>query len=142
MKTISEKRVAVHRLLYKLGALDSKADMLASYGVTSLTDLSYEQLSELTSRLLKAVNNRYDVPDNVRKWRSNVLTQLNRCGVYNTNNDWSDVNRFMLNPRIAGKLLYELDLQELQALCVKLRAIADKKEVEARNTVYNGIHLN
>ena len=37
------------------------------------------------------------------------------------------VNRFLLQRRICGRLLYMLDAQELQALVRKLRAIGDKK---------------
>jgi len=138
----SEKRVMIHRLLFKLGALDNKRDMLRGYGVESTTDLTDAQIDSLIARLKDSLNKRAEAPADMRRWRSNVLTQLNKCGVYATNNDWTAVNRFMLSPRICGKLLYELNVDELKKLYKKLLMVAEKKAQNDRNTVLNHVSLN
>lgn len=142
MKTIAEKRVSVHRLLFKLGALESKTDILAGYGVKSTTELSEQTIDQLIERLTTGVNNRNETSPEIRRWRSNVMVLINKCGVYATNGDWSAVNKFMLHPRISGKLLYELDIDELKKLCNKLRFIADKKQQQDKINMTNGISLN
>jgi len=139
---ISEKRVMIHRLLYKLGALENKGDILKGYGVESTTELTDGQIDTLIARLKDSLNKRSEAPSDMRKWRSNVLTQLNKCGVYATNNDWTAVNRFILNPRICGKLLYELNVQELKNLYKKLLMVAEKKAENDKNTVLNHVSLN
>ena len=140
--TIKEKRVMVHRLLYKLGAIQNKADILSTYGVESTTELSDNEIDQLIYRLKLSLFNRNEASPEVRKWRSNALTLITRCGIYNTNNDWSDVNRFMLDSRICGKLLYELSVEELKALCKKLRSIAHKKQAQDKYNMLNAISLN
>ena len=132
----------MHKLLWKLGASESKLDFLSEYGVTSTTDLSDDEIDHLIERLRKSVENKYHSGSELRQWRSNALALMNKCGVYVTNNDWASVNRFMLDKRICGKLLYELGVDELKTLCVKLRAIAVKKEAHDKQLLINGISLN
>ena len=56
-----------------------------------------------------------------------LQAHLTKLGMYALPEDWTKVNRFLLQRRICGRLLYMLDAQELQALVRKLRAIGDKK---------------
>jgi hypothetical protein len=139
---IKEKRVLVHKLLWKLGATKSKTAFLEEYGVTSTTELNDEEIDHLIQRLQNSVDNRYNSSKELRYWRSCALSLLNKCGVYVTNNDWDRVNNFMLDSRICGKLLYELTVDELKALCSKLRSIASKKESHDKQVLINGISLN
>ena len=141
MKTIAEKRQTVHRMLFKLGALESKTDMLAGYGVKSTTELSETTIDELINRLADGIKKRYETSPELRHWRSNAMVLINKCGVYVTNNDWADVNRFMLNNRICGKLMYELSIDELKTLCIKLRVIATKKVAQDKKNILN-VSLN
>lgn len=60
-----------------------------------------------------------------RQWRSAVLHQLQLLGVNTA--DWTCVNKYCLDKRIAGKLFRELSVAELEALMPKLRAIREKK---------------
>jgi hypothetical protein len=122
---IKQKRALFHKLLWNMGALESKGVLLAQYNVTSTTELTETQLDEVIRRLQKGAEQRY-TSDDVKQWRSNVLTQLNHCGVYVTNNDWDAVNRFLLNPKISGKLMYEMSIPELKVLHKKLISIAAK----------------
>ena len=65
------------------------------------------------------------------KWqRSAVLKRLQQIGVDTT--DWSRVNGFLQQPRIAGKPLYKLDSDELAALIPKLEAIKKKRKEDER----------
>lgn len=59
-----------------------------------------------------------------RQWRSAVLHQLQLLGVNTA--DWTCVNKYCLDKRIAGKLFRELSVAELEALMPKLRAIRAK----------------
>jgi hypothetical protein len=117
-----------HAALAGAKLMDYKADMLAAYGVESSKELSPRQADELIRRLNAMQSSRTKTPDNIRRARSVVLTLLNRLGIYADNGDWSTVNRFLLNPRIAGKMLYELNEEELKALSRKLRAMIKKRE--------------
>lgn len=139
---IKEKRVLVHKLLWKLGASNNKASFLKKYGVASTIDLNDNEIDHLIQRLQNSVDNRYNSSKELRYWRSCVLSLLNRCGVYITNNDWDHVNNFMLDSRICGKLLYELNVDELKALCPKLRNIAAKKEKQDKQVLINGVSIN
>jgi len=139
---IKQKRRVAHALMYKAGALPNKRDILAGYGVESSKDLTDRQMDELIERLKEAVSKRKTTPPDVRQWRSNVMTMLNKCGVYADQNDWQRVNKFLLDKRIAGKLLYEMTVPEMKELHRKLASVARKKELEAKNQLYNGIAMN
>jgi hypothetical protein len=67
-----------------------------------------------------------EVSPEVRAMRSELLTICNKMGIYVTNDDWSAVNHFFESPRIAGKKLNKLSLEELTALVPKMRSILTK----------------
>jgi hypothetical protein len=68
----------------------------------------------------------------LRKRRSAVLHQMQLYGI--DTSDWSRVNAFCRDARIAGKVFRELDGEELDALLVKLRAIRRRSaEAQAGN---------
>jgi hypothetical protein len=141
MDRISAKRVLVHRLLYKIGAMECKADILAGYGVKSTTELTERQLDELIGNLNNGLRQE-DHSAAIRRWRSNALTLMNKCGVYVTNDDWSNVNHFMKDPRICGKMLNECSIYELQELCKKLRVMAEKKRHNDAKAFVKNLILN
>lgn len=60
--------------------------------------------------------------EQIRKARSSVLLRVGRLGI-NTVDNWDEVNAFLLSPKIAGKLLYEMNVEEMKALVKKLEAI-------------------
>lgn len=114
-----------------------KADMLGAYGVESSKDLTDEQADELTQRLNDMqLSRKKDTPRPIRSARSTALTLINSLGIYATNGDWSRVNQFLLQPRIAGKLLYEMDLDELKALNRKLRSMIKKRQEQVQQEDY------
>ena len=64
----------------------------------------------------------------LKRRRSAILHRLQKMGIDTTN--WSTVNKFMRNPRIAGKTLGEMDTDEMDLLILKLEAIMRKDEAD------------
>ena len=62
--------------------------------------------------------------DERRKLRSKSLKLMQKLGIDTT--DWTRINAFCQDPRIAGKAFARLDNSELEALSVKLRSIQRK----------------
>lgn len=63
-----------------------------------------------------------------RKARSSALKLLQRYGIDTT--DWTEINRFVSQPKIAGKPFAELSPRELDDLCRKMRSIISKAQKE------------
>jgi hypothetical protein len=128
-------RAKVKRLrgLWITQGIDQHRDaILATYGLTSTADLNNEQLDELIARFTHA--NHPPTSDAVRKQRHEALATLTRLGIYTTPGDWGAVNDYLMDERIAGKLMYQLTEQELTMLNRKLHSILRKK---ATSTVIN-----
>lgn len=122
-----------HALLARLGLMSYKADMLAGYGVESTTELDVWELEELIKRLRDEEQaRRHENDAELRSLRSIALSILQRMGIYKDNHTWHRVNEYLLNPRIAGKLLYELKPDELRQLIRKLRGIERKQAQEKK----------
>ena len=117
-----------HAILSNLGLKDSKADILAGYGVESSKDLSHAQMEELIASLKKMQKAKEEPSKATRQKRSAVLDLLTKLGIYKDNNDWQQVNKYLLDKRIAGKLMYDMTDKELDALIRKLTAIHKKQE--------------
>lgn len=129
-KNKHSKLVRMLRAMWiKQGIDDYRGDILRAYGVYSTTDLSVQQLEEL----IKKYRNTPPANDNIRRLRSEALTVLNKIGIYADNDDWSSVNNYMMDKRIAGKLMYQMDEYELQGLIRKLRSILRKRTQDIRN---------
>jgi hypothetical protein len=60
----------------------------------------------------------------IKKLRSAILHRLQKHGVDTTN--WSRVNQFLEQPRIAGKRLYDITEEEMRTLIKKLERILEK----------------
>ncbi len=130
MTTNKHKIRIFHAILARTGLMDYKKDMLAPYGVESTKELTERELDELISNLQRHEDERKQETDaQLRKLRSQVLNILQRMGIYKTNEDWRHVNNYLKQPRIAGKLLYEMSIDELRSLIKKLRSI-ERKEAE------------
>lgn len=61
----------------------------------------------------------------LRRKRSVCLKLMQQLDVDTT--DWTRVDNFCLHPRIAGKPFRQINIEELEALSVKLRAIKRKE---------------
>lgn len=130
-----------HGLLQRLCLMSYKEDMLSGYGVESTRDLEEFELDELIGRLREQERSRHQEHEaELRGLKSVSLTILQRMGIYQNNRDWNQVNQFLLNPRVAGKLLYELNADELRALNKKLRGIERKKALERERIQYQKLN--
>lgn len=129
MNTESNHKAKVRRLrgLWIKQGIDQYRDaIMEPYEVTSTKDLTDDQLDELIARFSREQHDPAD--DTIRHLRSDVLTLLTRLRVYTTPGDWTQVNTYLMNPRIAGKLLYQMNVAELKQLKTKLWSILSKKE--------------
>lgn len=125
------KNRLVNVLISQIGIMDNKSDLLASYKVESTKDLTDKDIDELIVRLRQMLEHKTQENDKqLRTWRSNILTLLNKMGIYVTNGDWSKVNQFLLNKKISGKLLYEMSVDEMKQLYRKLLMIHGKQQVQ------------
>jgi hypothetical protein len=128
--TITDKRRIAGAAMSAAGCLNYKADVLSPYGVERIRDLSEWQLDDLISRLNTITANKNNAQAAVRKARSTILNLLDSLGIKAKDGDWTRVNQYLMNPRIAGKLLYEMDEYDLKATAKKLRAISRKRQKE------------
>ncbi len=116
----------LHALLNETGLMIHRKSFLEGYGVTSASDLTHEDLEHFTNHVESIKNT--EIKNMKRKARSVVLSILQKLGIYESNNDWAVVNGYLLQPKIAGKLLYEMNHKELDALIIKLNSILSKQE--------------
>lgn len=108
-----------YALLKQAGVSANKEDILSGYGVDSANDLSIIQMDEILNTLQNLADGRDKATPEIRKARSRVLTLCTDLGVFNGSN-WKALNEFLTQKRIAGKLLYLCDIDELKALNKKL----------------------
>ncbi len=138
-QAIKDKRQQVGALLSTSGALAYKADVLSPYGVERIRDLTEWQLDDLAQRLRVIAAGKEQATTDVRKARSTVLSLCDKLGIP-FNGNWQPRNEFLMKPRIAGKLLYEMDLIDLTLCAKKLRSIVRKrgKKIEEENRLAAG----
>lgn len=123
---LQDKRRQAGALMAKAGCLTHKEDVLSPYGVERIRDLTEKQLDDLCAQLSTVIKNKETVPAEIRKARSNVLSLCDDLGIKPKKGNWDSVNKFLKNPRIAGKPLYEMDLEELKACAKRIRAMKQK----------------
>ena len=90
--------------------------------VMQFTEGRTTHLSEMTNaefhEMCDAIEGRFNRTaheEQIRKARNAVLLRIGRLGI-NTIDNWDEVNAFLLSKKIAGKLLYEMSLDELKSL--------------------------
>lgn len=93
-----------------------------------------DSLKEMTqaeySACIAGMEALFGTNEQMRKGRSSCLKLMQQLGIDTT--DWSVVDSFCLDPRIAGKRFAWLDHWELEDLQKKLRAIKDKGGLRTR----------
>ncbi len=107
---------------------DDKLVILQRYDVTSSKDLDVEVLRLVCDALQHDADQLRNPPPAIRRKRSKVLDLLTQLGIYKPGGSWAPVNKFLEQPRIAGKRLYLLDEGELAALINKLHAFKRRRE--------------
>jgi hypothetical protein len=106
-----------------------KEDLVFNYssGYTTSLQKMYEDRPKAYQAMIMSMEQmaNVDKEKEIKKKRSAVLLRLQMYGVDTTS--WDKVNAFMRQPRIAGKTLGELCLEELTALIPKLESILQKQ---------------
>ncbi len=119
---IKDKIRQFHAILAKKGLMDLKQDIIAEYGVKSTKELSEMQLDELINRMQTV-----SVSQELRDARSLVLNLLSKLNITGSKEDgWKRVNEYLLQPRIAGKVLYDMTEKELKECALRLRSVISK----------------
>ena len=133
-----QRAAKIRRINQQLSACKltpNRPDVLALWGAVSfdgMTDANLEACQAFLSDAYRCKTTPATEP--VRRLRSQVMTLLNKLGKYAEPKDWTEVNSFLLQRKICGRLLYMLNVDELDALIRKLRAIKDKKNDPATVT--------
>ena len=93
---------------------------------TSLREMKADEYNKMCDSLQAAQygQSEADFKAEIKRLRSAVLKRLQKMGIDTT--DFSKVDNFCLNPRIAGKVFRQLSKEELSSLIPKLAAIARK----------------
>lgn len=128
--SISQKRQTVGAILGRCGLLQHKESILVAYGTDSLRELNETQLDDLINELRTVEQNRYNAPPEIRKQRSIILGLLDEMGVKAVKGNWNRVNEVLKNPRIAGKVLYMMNEEELKACAKRIRAMKGKLDTK------------
>lgn len=101
-----------HAALSAQGIMTHKESIISAYGVESTKQLNIEQLKELVTKYSTGLRSkRADDPADIRTLRSDILTILNKLGIYVTGSNWDAVNSFCMDK--TGKLLYQMNKEEL-----------------------------
>lgn len=132
MKTQESKHGKFYKLLASLPDVN-KEDLVWQY--SNMVTISLQELyannivayNHMIADLENLVKNNQDY---IKKLRSGVLHRMQKLGVNTTN--WQDVNLFLNDKRIAGKLLYELSCDELNSLIMKLESMLAKQIIKSR----------
>ena len=133
----TKKIARFHVLLSNLNLRAQKLSILYGFGVDSTKELTEEQLDQAIDRLVEIERGKTkEKPADIRKLRSQVLNHLTKLRIYQDDGDWDRVNSFLMKPRIAGKLLYEMNIDELKALTRKLYAMRRKIDEKKQENDY------
>lgn len=124
--------------IFKFVSYNGDKEELKKELVQEFTNGRTDSLKEIRlgeyNELCKCLEQKYSKPtadlykQHLKKQRSNVLHQMQLMGIDISN--WSKVNAFCENKRIAGKAFRELSVEDLEALYKKLRAIRRKDEMK------------
>lgn len=95
---------------------------------TGLTDQEFNEMCDCIEQ--RQLEDRNSYKEQLRRARASVLKRIGKLGI-NTFDNWDEVNAFLMSPKIAGKLLYEMTLQELKDLTRKLEAIISKGGIKS-----------
>lgn len=106
----------INTLMSACRLIPNREDILALWDARSYDELTDDEIVALQA-YMEFAHRAKTTPasDAIRRLRSQVLAHLTKLGMYALPEDWTKVNRFLLQRRICGRLLYMLDAQELQA---------------------------
>ena len=104
----------------------SNATLGRTDSLREVTRREYEDLCEALEKILPAGNAAGTVAgrEELRRWRSVCLKLMQKLGIDTT--DWTRINAFCQDGRIAGKVFAQITVEELELLSKKLRSIERK----------------
>lgn len=133
MATNTRNYARFYALLKQMPGKVEKDDLIWQFTgmrTNSLRDMTDTEYDRLVNHMVGIVDQNQPDEKVIKKLRSGILTRLQRHGVNTA--DWTAVNRFMLNPRIAGKALYQMSIDEMQRLIPRLEQILIKDREQQR----------
>lgn len=142
MATNTRNYARFYALLKQMPGKVEKEDLIwqftgmRSISLKDMTGAEYDRMIEYMDGIVDQ-----NQPDEkkIKKLRSGILNRLQRHGVNTAN--WTDVNSFMLDPRIAGKALYQMSIDEMQRLIPRLEQILIKDRAR-QNEIARQAFLN
>lgn len=112
---------------------DTKETLVSQFTngrTSSLKEMSQQEYNAMCDSIDPKMTQNLKDKVELKAQRSAVLKRIQKLGVDTT--DWNAIDSFCLNSRIAGKVFYELTLDELKAMIPKLIAIAKKPRGKKR----------
>lgn len=133
-RPISSRMIGHLHGLYRSHGLDEETRRgmildLTDGRTDSTRDLTYSEAQYFAGYINGAAKENRDLSISeraIKRQRSGILKRLQKLGIDTT--DWNNVNAYLCDKRIAGKPLYELDSEELQALIRRLEQILKKRD--------------
>ena len=145
----SKKNSLFHVLLHKLGITAQKEALLSPFGVESVTELEEKDLDTLITQLNGMATAppvkptaKVEVSKTVRRLRSNIILVAEEYFDIKiaSSESWAKFNALMLNPRIAGKPMTEMDEKELKTVHKKLQKLARDMASRRRFDKFQATH--
>lgn len=96
-----------------------------------------EKYKRMIATMQIEVNKQNGQNAEVKRLRSAILNRIQKYGIDTTS--WEHVNKFLQQPRIAGKRLYEMSIGEMRDLIPKLEMILDKADKAKSKEIYLSI---
>ena len=112
------------RKLSGIGDRDDFKRQMVSQFTNGRTDSLREMTRQEYDRCCESLEGQSRYKEELRKERSATLKLMQKAGIDTT--DWNRINRFCLDPRIAGKEFARITADEQPQLRRKLRAIDSK----------------
>lgn len=112
------------RKLSGIGDRDDFKRQMVSQFTNGRTDSLREMTRQEYDRCCESLEGQSRYKEELRKERSATLKLMQKAGIDNT--DWNRINRFCLDPRIAGKEFARITADEHPQLRRKLRTIDSK----------------
>lgn len=126
---------AFNRLPYEGDREEFKKSIVSQYtwnrtdSLRGMTRQEYRTCCAALERLSGLDEARHEMQKELRFQRSAALKLMQKLGIDTT--DWTRINAFCKDPRIAGVPFAFLDVEKLKALIVKLRVISRKGGLNA-----------
>lgn len=124
----------LYKIPYNGDREELKASLVMQYThdrTDSLHEMTDEEYCSCCYDMEKLCEHKNVYEYSVRQHRSRALHLMQQNGIDTT--DWNRVNSFCKNPRIGNKEFYLLDIEELDDLILKLRAIMGKGGLRNKN---------